>query len=123
MARWNDWQRITDYLKLMINKSNYAPYVNSLLTAIPFIDGQDGFEDVHPGLTHLTLTMSIPGARSKVHVDYARPGLYNVYLDGMGSEGATQQYGEWRIVPLEELVDIIRGYMVRLRVEGLEAHV
>lgn len=116
-----DWQRIIEYLKLLLNNARYEHYVSALLRIIPLIRDQEGFEGVEPGLTHLTLTLSVSNAVQKVHIDMDSPGTYNVYLDQpiIGSYGGVEIYGERVTVPFEGVVETAHRYLSRLRVAAV----
>lgn len=120
-GQWSNWNRITDCLKLAAHDSRCARYVEALLKLIPLFQGQPGFEDVQPGLEHLTLRLGVVDGKQEVHIDWESGDLYNIYLDHTTYNvfGSGDFYGDRVVVPLKEVVATLQRYLVRLRLESL----
>jgi hypothetical protein len=116
---WRDWGQVSEYLQLMTKNPRYLLYVQALLRVVPRIAGQEGFEGVEPGIVHLTLTLGLPMVKRKIHLDLERPGFYNIYLDKLAT--GSEAYTERSVVAESQVVDILRGYVTRLRLEGLKS--
>ena len=118
-ADWNSWDAIAEFLRLLVDKSGYTMYVEALLALIPRLRAAEGFEDMQPGLSHLTITLSIPGHRRKIHVDGDQPGYYNIYVDHLTENllSGGNFYGETVTVPLDEVIAVLQTYASRLRMD------
>jgi hypothetical protein len=120
-GNWSDWNKITEYLKLAALDGRYTKYVEALLKLIPLLQEQPGFEDVQPGVQHLTLTLGVVDGKREIHVDWEGSDLYNIYLDHATYNvfGSGDFYGDRVVVPSNEVVSTLQRYLVRLRLESL----
>jgi len=120
MSGWNNWDNISQFLTLLENKPGYAPYIHSLLDLIPRIKTDTDLEGVQPGLAHLTITLTLPGHRRKIHIDGEPPGFYNIYMDHCTENILLggNFYGERTTVPLDEMLPALRAYVGKLKTES-----
>jgi hypothetical protein len=119
-GNWTDWDKITEYLKLAAHDKRYTSYVGALLKLIPLLRAQPGFEDIRPGLEHLTLTLGVVDGKREIHVDWEGGDLYNIYLDHATYNvfGSGDFYGDRVVVPSGEVVSTLQRYLVRLRLDS-----
>lgn len=107
----NSWEQAEEWYKLVLD-SRYSDTAQGMLDLLPLLRQQRDFEKLEFGTSLLAFFYVLPKNGRWLYVNWQKPGIYRILLDGCSEDrNSPNYYGEEIVIPFDEVIATIQEYI------------